>query len=299
MSGLYLAVHNSLPNSDVYLFTDADAKDANLVFSVISIALQRKSRITLFISGNCNSFAEQKVYKKLARTTGGQLIDLSKSDIDEAIKLLRPTSVSEEYSSLQKVSLLSVEVTTNNIKTKSYNIQSDSTIAFITAVLSAGGNASIKVVPPEVNYVTSDAHQLFCEAETYEEAITLLKTLYVKTPFARRKLATRKQQAGETSYEYLQELKLLSKDCNFCQVSAAQHRDEAVRDAFITDLLSGNIRQRLLENKTLDLQTAFDQARALDMAQKTSKTYNSNPLTSAAATASPEPEEQNNVGEEM
>jgi hypothetical protein len=111
-------------------------------------------------------------------------------------------------------------------------------------------------------------------------------------------LATRKQQAGETLDEYLQELKLSSKDCNFCQVSAAQHRDEAVRDAFISGLLSGNIRQRLLENKTLDLQTAFDQARALDTAQKTSETYNSNPLTSAAATASPEPEEQNNVGEE-
>ncbi len=152
-----------------------------------------------------------------------------------------------------------------------------------------------------VNYVTSDVYQLFCEAETYEEAITLPKTLYVKTPneiFARHKLATRKQQAGETLDEYLQELKLLSKDCNFCQVSAAQYRDEAVRDAFITGLLSGSIRQRLLENKTLDLQTAFDQARALDTAQKSSETYNSNLLTSAAATALPEPEEQNKVREE-
>ncbi len=27
-----------------------------------------------------------------------------------------------------------------------------------------------------VNYVTSDVYQLFCVAETYEEAITLLKT---------------------------------------------------------------------------------------------------------------------------
>jgi hypothetical protein len=54
----------------------------------------------------------------------------------------------------------------------------------------------------------------------------------------------------------------LSKDCNFSQVTANQYRDEAVRDAFITGLLSTNIRQRLLENKTLNLQTAFDQARA-------------------------------------
>ena len=42
-----------------------------------------------------------------------------------------------------------------------------------------------------INYVTSDVYQLFCEAETYEEAIALLKTLYIKTPneiFARIRL---------------------------------------------------------------------------------------------------------------
>ena len=50
-----------------------------------------------------------------------------------------------------------------------------------------------------------DVYQLFCEAATYEEAITLLKTSYVKTPneiFARHKLATRKQQIGETLDQY-------------------------------------------------------------------------------------------------
>ena len=105
-----------------------------------------------------------------------------------------------------------------------------------------------------INYVTSNVYHRFCEAETYEEAIALLKTLYIKTPnkiFACHKLATRKQQIGKTLDHYLQELKLLSKDCNF-------------RDAFISELLSGSIRQCLLENKTLNLQTAFDQATALD-----------------------------------
>jgi len=58
--------------------------------------------------------------------------------------------------------------------------------------------------------------------------------------------------------EYLQALKTLSKDCNFRQVTAAEYRDEAIPDAFISGLISSNIRQRLLENKTLDLQAAFD-----------------------------------------
>ena len=168
--------------------------------------------------------------------------------------------------------------------------------------------AAIRSAPDEevnklhvlINYVTSDVYQLFCEAETYDEAITLLKTLYIKTPneiFARHKLATRKQQISETLDQYLQELKLPSKDCNFRQVSATQHREEAIRDAFISGILSGSIRQRLLENKTLDLQTAFDQARALDTAQKTSETYNSNYSASVAAAVLPVPEECNSEEE--
>ena len=107
----------------------------------------------------------------------------------------------------------------------------------------------------------------------------------MKTPneiFARHKLATRKQQLGESLDEYLQELKILGKDCNFSDVTAYQYRDEAVRDAFITGLLSTNIRQRLLENKTLNFQTAFDQARALDTAQRSSETYNNFSTTASA-----------------
>ncbi len=155
MSGLYLAVLNSLPESNVYYFTDAAAKDAYLLYSVISIALQKQCRIYLFISGHCSrrkrrSLTERQVYENLASATGGQLIEFSKSNIDEAIKLLRPPNVSEGNSSLLlEVSLLSVEDSTNNVITKFYSVESDSTIASITAVLSSGGNADIQVVPPQ------------------------------------------------------------------------------------------------------------------------------------------------------
>eukprot|EP00795_Rhopilema_esculentum_P015052 gene15052-6216_t len=106
----------------------------------------------------------------------------------------------------------------------------------------------------------------------------MLKTLYLKIPneiLAQHSLATRKQQPGESSAEYLQALKTPSKDCNFCQAKAAQYRDEAVRDAFISGIISRNIRQRLPENKPLDLSSAFHPliARALDTAQKSSESY--------------------------
>ena len=156
MTGLHLAVLNSLPNSDVYYFSDAATKDAYLKFSVISLAQQKHCRIYLFISGQCRSrgrrslTTERQVYEDLASATGGQLIEISKSNIDEAFKLLRPTNVSEGNSSLLlEVSLLSVKDDSNKVTSKFYNVQSDSTIASITAVLSSGGNANIQVVPPQ------------------------------------------------------------------------------------------------------------------------------------------------------
>ncbi|KAK3884487.1 hypothetical protein Pcinc_011236 [Petrolisthes cinctipes] len=54
---------------------------------------------------------------------------------------------------------------------------------------------------------------------------------------------------------------------------AVQHCEESIRDAFISGLRSPSVRQRLLENETLDLTSMFDQARALVSAQKNSESY--------------------------
>lgn len=70
---------------------------------------------------------------------------------------------------------------------------------------------------------------------------------------------------------------MLSKDCNFKSVTASQHCDESIRDSFISGLRSASIRQRLLENKTLDSTTMFDQARSLEAAQKNSESFHSEP----------------------
>ena len=82
---------------------------------------------------------------------------------------------------------------------------------------------------------------------------------------------------------YLQILKRLSKDCNFSSVTAEQYRQSYNRDAFINGLYSKQIRQRILENMTLTLDQAFEQARPLEMAYKNSETYNQLYPSSAAA----------------
>lgn len=76
---------------------------------------------------------------------------------------------------------------------------------------------------------------------------------------------------------------------NLKSVSAEQYREELIRDTFINGLLSPKIRQRLLENSTLDLKSAFDQANALDLAQKNAETYTMPTTLTATAAAVPAP----------
>jgi hypothetical protein len=103
------------------------------------------------------------------------------------------------------------------------------------------------------------------------------------------KIDTRRQRTNETLDEYLQLLKTLSKDCNFKNATSVQYRDESIRDAFISRLLSNSIRRRLLENKTLDLKTMFDQARSIESAMKSSESYTDSQASFNAAVPSSPP----------
>ena len=154
------------------------------------------------------------------------------------------------------------------------------------------------------NYVAPNVYEYIAECTTYETAIETLEALYLKPTneiYARHVLATRRQEAGESLDQYLQVLKRLSKDCNFKSVSAEKNREDFIRDSFINGLQSKGIRQRLLENKTLDLKTAFDQARALEMAQKNSESYyrpNVNLPISASASIESQLPRDNQIQEE-
>ncbi|XP_057290347.1 uncharacterized protein LOC130613046 [Hydractinia symbiolongicarpus] len=101
-----------------------------------------------------------------------------------------------------------------------------------------------------INFISSDVFEYVEECTTYDQVVETLTKLYVKTPntiFARRQLSLRKQKPGEPLDEYLEELKKLSKHCNFEAVTAETYRSEMIRDSFINGLTSSYIRQRLLE----------------------------------------------------
>ena len=143
------------------------------------------------------------------------------------------------------------------------------------------------------NFISPTVFEYVEECADYKSAIETLQNIYVKPTneiYARHMLATRRQQPDETLDEYLQALKTLSKDCNFQSVTAAKYCEEYIRDAFITGLHSNQIRQRLLENKSLDLKAMFDQARAM----RSSESY-SVPQPVNTATSAPEMATQNST----
>ena len=127
------------------------------------------------------------------------------------------------------------------------------------------------------NFLSPDIFEFVSESSTYDEAVTVLRNIYVKPPsvvFARHCLRTRRQQTGETVDEYMQALKVLSKDCDFKAVTAVEHREQYIRDTFISGLSSVQVRQRLLENNTVELNSVFLEARSLEAAQKNVESFN-------------------------
>ena len=139
-----------------------------------------------------------------------------------------------------------------------------------------------------INCVSHRVYDHVEESETYDEAIRVLKALYVKTPnkiFARHLLATAKQKVGQSLDDYLLVLTKLSKDCNFANVTGEEYRKEMIRDAFINGITSHSIRQRLLENAELSLEQAFETARTLDSAQRSSEVYVTNSVNNSGLTA--------------
>ena len=161
---------------------------------------------------------------------------------------------------------------------------------FILALQSANTDP-IQKYSVLINYVSPNVYMYISDLNSYDDAMVTLENLYVKTKsevYARHVLATRKQNESESLDQYMQELKQLSKECNFVAVDANRNREDSIRDAFITGLRSPNIRQRLLEKQKLSMLEAFEQARSLELAQKQADSYNSSTGMLVASTSGKE-----------
>ena len=122
----------------------------------------------------------------------------------------------------------------------------------------------------------TSVYSYISEYQTFDSALARLNGAFVKPVnevFARYRLNTCRQNVGESLEDFLERLKNLSSNCNFTDLASAQIKETAIRDAFISGLQSGYIRQRILEDDILQLNDVFDKARRLEEARKNAGCY--------------------------
>uniref|UniRef100_A0A3B5QJN2 von Willebrand factor A domain-containing protein 7-like n=1 Tax=Xiphophorus maculatus TaxID=8083 RepID=A0A3B5QJN2_XIPMA len=119
LSGLQLVLTGAPPNSEIFVFTDAAAKDDYLKNTVLALIEQTKSRVNFMITdvpglrrrrqadnnqqqqGVRMSRAGSQLYRDLAQASGGQAVEVTKGQLLEAINILTESTSSSLVSLLQ------------------------------------------------------------------------------------------------------------------------------------------------------------------------------------------------------
>ncbi|KAL6110588.1 uncharacterized protein ACO6RY_19639 [Pungitius sinensis] len=108
LSGLLLALTGAPDSSDIYVFTDAVAKDLYLKDTIKALISSTKSTVSFFLtdpyrrrrrSVNDDSLGD---YRDLALASGGQAIHVSKSQLPQATDIILDTSTSALVTVLQR-----------------------------------------------------------------------------------------------------------------------------------------------------------------------------------------------------
>ncbi|XP_039682395.1 von Willebrand factor A domain-containing protein 7-like [Perca fluviatilis] len=163
LSGLQLALTGAPPNSEIFLFTDAPAKDLYLKSTVIALIERTKSVVNFMIT-NILGFRRRKrsddsqeqeqqnirmvtsdaqVYKDLAQASGGLAIQVTKSE------LLMATSIITESSSSSLVTL--VQASRSPGKAENFTFTVDESVRNLTVYITGRSVTFILISPSGVS----------------------------------------------------------------------------------------------------------------------------------------------------
>ncbi|XP_030643657.1 von Willebrand factor A domain-containing protein 7-like [Chanos chanos] len=99
LSGLWLALAGAPLRSQIFLFTDAEPKDAELKSTVLALIESTKSTVN-FLLTNARSTRRRlsnslnQIYQELAEASGGQAIEVTKDTLSQATSIIEDTSSS-------------------------------------------------------------------------------------------------------------------------------------------------------------------------------------------------------------
>ncbi|XP_065212756.1 hemicentin-1-like [Planococcus citri] len=107
LTGIKKSLELSLPNSYIYVFTDAHPKDTHLLADVLALIQKKNCQIVFVLTGNCDDGEDPAEYVKIAAVSTGQIFDLFKHDVHQVLEFIRVSLRSH------KVNLLSIDGASN------------------------------------------------------------------------------------------------------------------------------------------------------------------------------------------
>jgi len=159
-TGLLEAISVSSDHSELYLFTDASAKDDNLAGQVIEAAKKKNITINYLNFGTCSSgfglsaiatptFVPDPTYGEIAKATGGQLFVLNRDEAGASANLIRAHFAGIRPSAIA----LSDGASSGSAQT--FSIPVDSTLGSVSISLSVDSLTSAALTRPSGSVVQS------------------------------------------------------------------------------------------------------------------------------------------------
>lgn len=141
IAAIKLALEVCLPNSFIYVFTDASSKDYHLLQDVLTLIQRKQSQVVFVMTGDCGNASHPgyQAYETIASTSSGQVFHLKKSDVDEVLNFVRVSLQA------RKVNLLAVNQDSEGESL--LPIVVDSNLREFTVSLS-GDNPQVKLINP-------------------------------------------------------------------------------------------------------------------------------------------------------
>lgn len=146
MQGLFNAVAAADSGAQVYLFTDASAKDAARMGSILDLATHKKSRVFAPLFGSCSPY--DPAYFALARHSGGQVFILNPAEAGQVARL------SDIFSRTDSVDILSVTGTLSPTP-RTYQFPVDSRMTRLNISVATVAGATVAVRRPDGSALTA------------------------------------------------------------------------------------------------------------------------------------------------
>ncbi|KAM4547585.1 von Willebrand factor A domain-containing protein 7-like [Fundulus diaphanus] len=211
LSGLQLALTGAPPNSEIFVFTDAPAKDRHLRNPVIALIEQTKSVVN-FMKTNAYGVRHQspadgnqqqnhqmviydgQLYRDLAQTSGGQAVEVSKSQLLEAIDILTESTSSSLVTILQAVR--------NPGKAEIWTFSVDESVRNLTIYIT-GRNVDFMVIDPSGQCVVQGSSIISSQMVGNLQTVKLLTLVGVWKLRIESKNPYSLKVVGESSIDFL------------------------------------------------------------------------------------------------